>query len=58
MADYKYLNNGGFIQGVPARDLTQDEWDALEDWQRQAALKSGLYMIVTKKEKGENGISK
>lgn len=26
----------GFIHGVPARDMTEKEWRALEAWQRQA----------------------
>jgi len=25
----RYVGQGHFFQGVPARDLTDDEWDAL-----------------------------
>jgi hypothetical protein len=32
-----------FLLGIPARNLTQSDLDALGDTQRKAALKSGLY---------------
>ena len=32
-----------FITGIPARDLTPDEWRALTDEQRRAAVESKLY---------------
>ena len=32
-----------FIYGVPARDLTADEWHALSDEERSHLLASGLY---------------
>ena len=37
----KYLGEGNFVPGVPARDLSRDEWDALTDEQRAACR--GLY---------------
>lgn len=40
---HKYTGNGAFLQGVPARDLTKQEWDALSADQRGAALSLGLY---------------
>jgi hypothetical protein len=33
------------IEGVPARDLSAEEWSALADEQREAALSSGLYEL-------------
>ncbi len=40
---HKYIGNGAFLQGVPTRDLTKQEWDALSK-ERQADLISlGLY---------------
>lgn len=49
----KYLG-GGFLHGIPARDLTDDEWQALTKEQRETAVASGLYQepeIPAKKEK-------
>jgi hypothetical protein len=42
---------GGFIQGIPARDLTDDEWKALEKKQQDLAIKSGLYKLNDKQTK-------
>ena len=44
----KYIGKGGFIAMVPARDLTEDEIDGLEQqfgWKnlRKTLLDSGLY---------------
>lgn len=42
----RYIYNGkgnSFIIGVPARDLTEDEFDALTKIQKETALKTGLY---------------
>lgn len=40
---YKYVGNGDYLFGVPARDLTKDEFDALNDEQKDAVKKSGVY---------------
>ena len=34
---------GGFLHGIPKRDLTDEEWQALDKTQQDAALASGLY---------------
>jgi len=44
MTKYKFLG-GGFIQGIPARDLTEDEFNALTDGQKEQVRKSGLYEL-------------
>jgi len=36
----------GFVLGVPARDLSADEWVALTDGQRDAALHSKVFEIM------------
>ena len=36
----------GFVLGVPARDLSADEWVALTDSQRDAALHSKVFEIM------------
>ena len=41
----KYLG-GGFVYGVPARDLEEFEWLALTDKQKEAA--GGLYKRIRK----------
>lgn len=40
----KFRGEGGaYVLGVPARDLTADEWDALTDDERDRAERSGYY---------------
>lgn len=47
MADiYATYNGGGFIFGVRAKDLTRDEFDALEADQQAAVTSSPLYTIA------------
>lgn len=38
---WRYIGNGGYVLGVPARDLTEHEWLSLTREQRAAA--KGLY---------------
>jgi hypothetical protein len=33
----RYIGNGAFVSGVPARDLSAAEWLALTEEQREAA---------------------
>lgn len=40
---------GGFLTGIPARDLSAAEWEALTDGQQQAAIDSNLYEILPDK---------
>ncbi len=37
---------GGFIQGIPARDLTLAEWEALNPDQQKQVIESGLYELI------------
>lgn len=39
-------NGGGFLWGLPARDMAAEEWELYPRWLRDAAIKSGLYRIV------------
>jgi len=43
-------NGGGFIAGIPARDLTAEE---VRRYGRERLLKSGLYMEVRKSKRLE-----
>ena len=47
---YRYIGNGAYLVGVPARDLTVDEWAALDDETRATALALKLYEKGTKRE--------
>jgi len=50
----KYIYSGrGIVQGVPARDLTQEEFDALPPTTQELALGSGVYKIENDKPKKE-----
>jgi hypothetical protein len=39
----RYIGAGRFLSGVPARDLSLDEWRGLSRDLRRAALARGLY---------------
>lgn len=43
MAFAKYIGNGSYIVGVPARDLEREEFEALTGEEQAAVLASGLY---------------
>jgi hypothetical protein len=44
MTNYIYKGmNGENISGVPARDLTEEEFNGLTRQQRKACIKTGLY---------------
>jgi hypothetical protein len=40
---YKYDGNGDYFHGVPPRDLTKDDFDALTDEQKESVTKGALY---------------
>lgn len=39
-----------YVEGIPARGLDEDEWDALTAEQRKAVRDSGLYEVRTDRE--------
>lgn len=41
------FKGGGFFIGLPARDMTLDEWRSYPAKVKEAAIKAGLYQIVT-----------
>ncbi len=41
----RYVGDGKFLHGVPARDMSMDEWNALDENLRVLALKLGLYQL-------------
>jgi hypothetical protein len=40
---FKYVGDGTYLQGVPARDLSKEDVDQLTDEQKADVTKSGLY---------------
>lgn len=42
-AVYKYVGDGSYFHGVPPRDLTKDDFDALDDEQKESVTKGALY---------------
>ena len=48
-----YVGAGGYVDGVPACDLTQDEWDALSDEMKAHALAAGTHEIKSPRKNDE-----
>lgn len=44
---WQYTGNGSSTNGIPARDLTDEEWNAIPKWLRDIALSHGYYTNVT-----------
>lgn len=42
----RYVGEGKFLPGIPARDLSVDEWAALSDEVRGVCLSEGMYAPV------------
>lgn len=45
-AHVRYIGGGDFLHGVPARDLTRAEWDAIDTDTQALALALGLYELA------------
>ena len=45
----KYIGNGSYYQGIPARDLTEDEWQAIPRRKRKRLVELGLYREQAKR---------
>jgi hypothetical protein len=43
---WKFNNNGTTINGVPERDLTAEEFDALDVWLKDVVSRSAAYTFV------------
>ena len=44
---------GGYFIGLPARDLTEEEWEAIPKKEQRMILKSGIYGIEIEEKKAE-----
>jgi hypothetical protein len=42
----RYSRPGSFINGVPTRDLSRSEFEALDDEQKRSVIESGAYEIL------------
>lgn len=42
----KYIGNGDYVMGIPARNLTTEEWETLPETTRQALLEQKLYELT------------
>lgn len=47
-AKYVYIGTGEFYNGIPARDLTDEDWAGLTDKQKETVAKSPLYKAAKK----------
>ena len=45
----KYIGNGSYYQGIPARDLSDDEWKAIGRHKRKRLVELGLYREKSKR---------
>ena len=53
MDKYVYLGQGYFV-GLPARDMSVDEWKQFPKELTKAALKAGIYKLSHQKSEVEN----
>ena len=45
----KFIGHNVFLQGVPERDMTREEWEAIDADTREKAVQLGLYKINDRK---------
>jgi hypothetical protein len=50
----RYTGDGQFIEGIPARDLTDEEFQALSQDKQELVRRSGLYVVARKRTQKEN----
>lgn len=46
VAYMRYVGGGDFLQGLPTRDLTRAEWDAINTDTQALVLALGLYELA------------
>lgn len=40
-----YMGDGDYVQGIPARDLTLEEWEAISDEQQERLKELGIFRL-------------
>jgi hypothetical protein len=58
MAKYKYISDGAYLPGIPARDLEEADWEELTAEQKKAVrdnakLESAIYEEAKAGKKGD-----
>ncbi len=53
---FKYIGTGAFIPGVPARDLTDADFQSLSEELQDAVSQSGLYSIANSKKSDSTAV--
>ena len=53
--DRYIYKGGGYFAGVPARDMSAEEWAKLPKEIQEAALKAGLYVLEKAKQEVTDG---
>lgn len=51
MIKVEYVGKGAFFHGVPARDLSADEWAAMTSEQQKLIKESDVYKVLPKAKK-------
>lgn len=52
----RYLGDGSaYVEGVPARDLTRDEWDRIRPALKALAIATGLYDVPAELSASQDG---
>lgn len=41
----KYIGGHRYMTGLPRRDMTMDEWEAIDEDRRKRAVELGLYTV-------------
>lgn len=54
MSLYAIYTKQGYLAGVPAKDMTKSEWEALPKELQDKALKAGTHKIVSARKKKED----
>jgi hypothetical protein len=55
VVSYVYNEKKGYLIGLPARDLSEDEWKELPEELTKSALKLGIYKKLQKTKEVNNG---
>lgn len=60
MIKFRYIGDGSFLHGIPAKDLSEDEFNSLAQELKETIIASALYVLVEKhvQPKKEKVISK
>ena len=51
----RYIGDGAYLEGVPARDMTSTEWDALDKDARALLLKARIFVLANQTVQGTGG---